>query len=629
MPGPWDKYAAKTAPSAQDGPWSKYGGTQAAPDQVLPDITVHPGDTNDVVSSMSGFQRGMAGTGASIMSQIRGLGQAGLELANQALAPSRVVTQVEGRQNIPSDYVQKKLVESKQAETEARQINAPLLATPEGFVGNLAGYAIPLAAGGAGLRGTLAARAFLPETIGGMTAQGAAMGATQPLATGEGGMDRLKNAAIGGAAGFAGAAAPRVVGAALRGTKAALEPFTKAGQEAIAARALQEGAINPASLTQSAPSAIPGVSRTLAEESLDSGIAQMQRQFPTELADQQVANNAARVEAIRSGFGGADQAAQDAAKAQARATALPLLRAAQNSPNQVKTEPVIALADKMINGAKGNPATINILSGVRDQLVESDNPVRNITQLYNTRKYIDDLLKGRAGGDTNAAKAATAELTRLKNMLDYQIGKAAPEFRQYLNAYRKGMIPANQAAIGERLLDTATATPVPGGERNLTPAAFSRATNDLDTLAQKATGFKKAKASTILTPDQEQVIFSVRDDLARLNAANTLGRGLGSPTAQNLATQNILSQATKGLGVGSGVVKSMPVRTVSSIMEKAYAAFDVPKRIQGTISQALANPAYARKIISQLPRADRPLAEQIVSRVTGPGGTVVTEGRKK
>jgi hypothetical protein len=246
--------------ASQQGPWSKYGSAQAAPDQVLPDITVHPDDTNDVVSGMSGFQRGMAGTGASIMSQIRGLGQAGLELANQALAPSRVVTQVEGRQNIPSDYVQKKLGESKQAETEARQINAPLLATPEGFVGNLAGYAIPLAAGGAGLRGTLAARAFLPENIGGMTAQGAAMGATQPLATGEGGMDRLKNAAIGGAAGFAGAAAPRVVGAALRGTKAALEPFTKAGQEAIAARALQEGAINPASLTQSAPSAIPGVS---------------------------------------------------------------------------------------------------------------------------------------------------------------------------------------------------------------------------------------------------------------------------------------------------------------------------------------------------------------------------------
>lgn len=107
---------------------------------------------------------------------------------------------------------------------ESRKLDAPLMNTTAGTVGNVIGNVaatlptvfIP---GAAGLRGAMA--------VGGAT------GALQPVATGE---SRLKNTAIGAGVGGASVVAGRAANAAWKGGKALVEPLTTKGQQRIAAR---------------------------------------------------------------------------------------------------------------------------------------------------------------------------------------------------------------------------------------------------------------------------------------------------------------------------------------------------------------------------------------------------------
>lgn len=601
-----------------------YGQQQGAPVEA---VTAHaPEEYNGLGSDFENFA---AGIGKSVYDQGRGIYQSGLALAKNVLSGEGAISKALGRDDVLGQGVQNAYDASKQAEAEARVRDAPLVGTKAGLGGDITGYAMQMALPVAGLRSTALARLASPATVNGMALQGGLMGLTKPLATGEGEGTRFANGGVGLAAGGAGAVIPRLIGGGVRGLASLAQPFTERGQEAIAAGALRDLAENPAALSRVAPSAMQGVKRTLAEESLDPGIAQLQRQYSVQLADQQAQNNAARVGVIRSSFHGADAAGEQAARDVANRAALPLLRRAQNSGAKVNSEPVIAMTDKLMQQSKGNPAAVSVIQLVRDQLAPKDVAEKNVATLYNTRKYIDDLLAGRAGGDTNAAKAATVQLSLIKKLLDRQIRQAAPEFGQYLNAYRQGIKPANQAAIGAELLNKGSAVAdATTGERNLTPAAFSRATNDLDRLASQATGFGKAKAASILTPQQQSVINSVRDDLQKLNFANTAGRGVGSPTAGNLATQNMLSSITRGLGGGKSIIALEPVKRITGVMEKTYGLFGVPERLHDTISAALADPSYARQIIGKLPNADRATVESVIGRLTGPGAVVVSETRK-
>ena len=101
--------------------------------------------------------------------------------------------------------------------------------------------------------------------------------------------------------------------------------MTAKGAEKRVAETLRREAVDAAALSRAAPSAIPGVQRTLAEESLDPGIAILQRGVfarTPEAAVTRSNNNAARVAALR-GFAG-DDAAVGAAEAARNAATKPL-----------------------------------------------------------------------------------------------------------------------------------------------------------------------------------------------------------------------------------------------------------------------------------------------------------------
>jgi hypothetical protein len=493
---------------------------------------------------------------------------------------------------------------SQQAETEQRQMDAPLNRTGWGFSGDVTAQALPLAFGGVAARGTDAAGMFLPRTFAGSMAQGATLGAMQPQGVGEGGLNRLQNMGLGALAGGGGYGVASGLGGLAR---LAGGPLPLSGQaiENSAGRVIRGAATDPARLGMPAPSAIPGVQRTLAEESLDPGIAQLQRQFPVQLAEQHAGNNAARAQAIRAEFHGADDAAIQAIEQARDAEARRSLRGLRSNAS-VAVKPVVAGVDALIAKQKGRPAVQTALQYVKDQL---ESGITNADQAYNVRKTIGDLMEGRLSGDLAAATQAKTELMTVRYLLDREMRKAVPQWGEYLRGYKAASRQADQARVGQTLLNrgaSATENPLTN-ERTLTPAAVSRLTNDPNQLVRTATGFRKASADRTLTPQQQATIAGLRDDLQRAESANNAGRAVGSNTAQNLGTMG---------RVGGVVEASLPIpaaaRRVVSGGRDAYREY-----VNEQVSKLLANPSKAREVLARLPTKDRAAVLQAFSRLSG------------
>lgn len=208
----------------------------------------------------------------------------------------------------------------------ANRIDAPLLATGAGSVGNILGNvaaAIPAVA----IPGA--------ATVPGAAAIGAAQGSLTPTSSGE---SVLKNAAIGGAAGAGGIYFGRGLNALYQGGRALVEPFTQAGRERIGGRVLQQfgvGADDVRGLS-GAPTitgARPMMAEQIADPAAAAGAARLQGglraadpRASTAFAAREAENNAARVNTLR-GLTGSD-GGRDFAVANRAGTAGPMYQEA-------------------------------------------------------------------------------------------------------------------------------------------------------------------------------------------------------------------------------------------------------------------------------------------------------------
>lgn len=288
--------------------------------------------------------------------------------------------------------------------------------------------------------------------------------------------------------------------------------------------------------------------RTLFDESQDAGVARLETRargnglgWP-ELDSQ---NNAARASAIGA-FAG-DEASIAAAEAARTERTGGLLSAAlepvgnqsekvlrralgMRVPDDVDVTPVRSLLDSGISSNAPRQPVQQALQDVRKSL---DNSSNDVASLYKVRKNIGDLLEGKAGSDKSYAQAATRELMQIKNQLDEQLRGASPAFGNYLDEYIAGSKPINRMELGQSLLDSGTGKirdPSTGAYR-LMPGAFGGQVKNLDALAAKATGFKKATAANILEPADFATIGAVEDDLSRSAQRLIVGAGGNSHTA--------------------------------------------------------------------------------------------------
>lgn len=255
----------------------------------------------DPTTGMSTTQKVLAGTGKAFADVGRGVGQ----LLRKAM-PDKAADAI----GLPT-----------QADIdEAKRLDAPLMNTTAGKVGNVAGnvaIALPTV--------------FVPgaQTVAGSAAMGAGMGFLQPVASDE---SRLNNTLVGGAMGAAAPIVARTVAAGYKGAKALVEPFTENGRTAIAGRTLQRFGVEAGDVagTTSNPT-LTGARQTLAEQitrpeaaagaaRLQDSVRSLDPEIAAKMTAREVENNAARVRTLRdlAGEGGARDAAEAARRAAAK-----------------------------------------------------------------------------------------------------------------------------------------------------------------------------------------------------------------------------------------------------------------------------------------------------------------------
>lgn len=648
---------------------------------------------------MSSFDRFRAGVGKSLVDTVTGLAQATVDQGTRvtgigdAIINSGVgnegfrrgIQQVNDVWRKPQRYLQ-------DLAAERRAIDEDLTSTPAGFLGNTAGVLAQVVGPGLAARGSGAAATLLPTTVRGNAIQGGLLGYVQP-ATSEG--DRAVNTGLGGAGGLIGAAVPAAAGGALRAVRGVAAPFTQKGAEATAARVVRGFAADPASLATRAPSAVPGVQRTLAEETLDPGIAQLQRTVaaregaPFDLLRR--GNNAARVGAIR-GFAG-DEADIAAAEAARDLATRPLLRDAM-SIEGIDTNRLIGRLGSLARAQEGRPAVQKAINDVTDLLRREipdaerlkgaaeplkqfiakdkssatnreaaadalkmirygDRPAASfvsppgtstaasqragrealaqsrkafdrtttgqdkVSVLYNVRKTINDMLSGKYGGDSAQALAGSRELMAVRNGLDRVLERQAPEFGQYMDAYRSASVPINRMQAGQELLKRGSGSidDALTGVEQLTPNKFGQQVRNLDQVAVAGTGFHKASAADVFQPSDLATIGNINDDLARQAFTDTAGRGSGSDTFQKLATNGDIIGAVQELGVnipGSGVIRML-----------GSAGRD---RVNRQLVEILTDPARAQEVLRRASASDRRAIRGVLTAMGGESGAALAVG---
>lgn len=568
----------------------------------------------DPTQGMSSFDKFMAGVGKSVYDTGRGVSQFAGDALNSA---TDVLGLFAGRDDAAA----------RRAEVDAqRLVDAPLMNTGPGLAGNIAGTVgqvlIPGGAAirysaGAGRAGTLASllgerglaaagavrSASIPQSARGMAAQGGIIGLLQPVGTGE---SRIENAGAGAGLSAIGGLLPRAVGGAGRAVGSTIGRFTQNGAMRRAVAQVQREAENPAALLRRQPSAIPGVQRTLAQESLDAGIARLERNVRSTVGgfdSIDSANNVARTEAIRGIFEGASRDSANAIKA-ARDNAAAIALAGLPAAGDINKRPIQLAIQGAIDTHRGNPATQAALKDALGQMPE----IKTAVEAYNFRKYVDFLMSKQS--DKPVLRTAKRELQTVKSAIDKAMTQAYPSWQSYLDDYVAQSRRADQALAGAALLRKGSAVPdAVTGEIPLSPAQVSRVVSAPDAFAAQVTRFPQARADTTFTQGQSKLLNLLGDDMSRINATRTLGTGGNSQTFERLAAQDRL---------GSNLLGRVPL--IGPFAGEISKIGD--RKVQQAMAEILADPAKYRSVVARFPANQRRVIEDAIARIGATSGAL-------
>lgn len=534
----------------------------------------------DPTEGMSGLDKFRAGIGMGMANMARGVGQAvGL---------------------VSRDDVKR-----------AREDEAALANTGAGKAGNVLGTAT-----------ALLPAALIPgaATLKGAALIGAGTGALAPSASTE---ETLKNTAIGGALGPASVLAGRAVGAAWNGGKALLEPFTRAGQEKIAARTLQEFASNPntaAAALRSAETFVPGSAPTMAQASGDAGLAQLERTLANNpesgklLSDVYSAQRAARLQAIGDVAG--TPAKREAAVAAREAAAGPLYKQATRAVYEM--DPAIEallktpIGKQALDRAKtvaaneGRPFQFTTetrapFSGVGGAQSQTSKQITG-QALQDLKMGLDDMLSnpmsGIAKSEANAAKGIRGQI------VDWMEGQN-PAFKAARATYAEKSKPINTMDVADALMEKMQpALARYGATTQEHAAAYARALEAAKETVKKSTGIDKP-LDQVIDKQAAKILDNIAKDMGRSVNAQNLGRGVGSNTAQNLAAQNLLRRTLGPTGLPQSWSESNVLQLMLSPYTGVAKLSGAEQKVLERLVQASTNPADAAALLQAASRPTR------------------------
>ena len=449
---------------------------------------------------------------------------------------------------------------------DARKLDAPLMNTTAGRVGNIVGNVAQAVLPGAGVMG--AGRALrIPSLmkagelaltaptnpLGAMTtgAAGAVQGAIQPTAPGE---SWTNNALFG----FGAGAAIPAAGTVLKGAHALVEPLYASGRSSILGRALTDAAgsrsADAISNLSNAYPLVPGSLPTAGQVSNNAGIAALERTAkainPAEYAERGLDQNAARVRALQSVAG--DPTDLEMFKDAREQTAGKLYKKAFSAGvDQKKLTPKV---QDYIGTLLENPYVQDAMPTARKMAkadhVDFDDPNGSVAGMHYLKLALDAQMQNK--GLTGLSGTQLKQIVDVQNQLVGVLQKISPKYAQAMAEFQAASKPINQLQIGDKVFKNSTSAQLDvRGNPIVYPEKMAAQLKNSDKVAADATGWKRAKMENILDPEQLAILQNVAADLARSQNANNMGRGAGSDTLQKLAMSNLMQRSGIPAGVGN------------------------------------------------------------------------------
>lgn len=519
----------------------------------------------DPTAGMSGTQKFLAGAGKSLYDIGRGVGQV-----------LGVVPQ--------SDI------------DEAAKLDRPLMKTGAGMAGNVVG-------GTAALLPLMAVPGA--NTVGGSAVLGGIVSGLAPVETGQ---DRVKNAATGAMVGGAVAAGTRLVPAL---AKALIDPFREKGRQQIAAKAIER--FSQGGTPYNAKT--PGWNPTLAQATQDPGLAVLERgaasaspDVAASLATRGVEQNSAALKAVQ----------QIAGTEKTRAMARGMRDYMAGFYDDAMTSGVDAKMAKalkpQIDNLMQRPSiqkAIGEAKGLFDEQTIALTKTGDVRGLQVVRQALDDMLDKAKADPSRMGKNELKALMDTRKDLVSVMEQIAPKLREADRVYATFSRPVNEMEVGREIEKKLVPALMDGqaGPAKVTAERYAAVLRDLDEKIPKMAGYPGATVDNTLSPGNLKLLEGVKSDLANRAAAQESARGVGSNTAQNLATQNIMANILGPMGMPQGFASQMASsvlgRTAASPFGLVYNRA-AEQAVQQELARALLDPVYANAIRASAARPPLP-----------------------
>lgn len=496
----------------------------------------------------------------------------------------------------------------------ARELDAPLMQTGAGVTGNILGN-----------MAALAPTAMIPgaNTLVGGAITGAGLGLLQPKTKDE---SLMKNMAMGGATG---AVLPAVIGGVSAAKAGLYDPLVR--QDKIIGSTLTKVAGSDAQklanmLKTSDAGQTPNVRLSAGTVSGNEGIAALEdalrSQMPSgSLAQAGQSNRNALAEALR-GIAQTPEAMEAAQNAR-NAASTPIYDVVKSQSFAVDPELQTLMQRPAVQNAI-KEAQINAMNRGAP-IMAGESPTIQGDALHEIKMALDAAKNYNPMGGAN--KAQSGAIGEASNAFNTYLEGRIPEYAQARQTYAQMSKPINQMEIGKKLAEKlipATAGDMPA---SLNYATLAKSMQNPDIVAQSATGFKGARMSDIMTPEQLNLINAVTSDSSKIAEALRRGAGQGSPTARRLAQGDMISQyfaqeapitsrvlaiankvpgvnvATKGASAIGGMIGDKANAQMLGRIDDMLAnnPQEVAKLIQAELSRV--NPTQRQMIIRALPQS--------------------------
>jgi hypothetical protein len=485
---------------------------------------------------------------------------------------------------------------------ESRRLDRDLMSTGAGKAGNVIG-----------IMGAAAPTMLIPgaNTLTGAALIGGGLGLAAPSTSTK---ETLTNTVMGGVLSPAAMLAGRGIVGLGRGAKSALiDPFTKAGQERIAARTFQgfaggadEAAKAAQSIQQNLDNVLPGVKPTTAELANNAGLAQLERtlknnpEYITAFADRAASNRNAIMGAVDN-IAGDDLARQAAVTARGEGTkelyqqATRALYTVDDELDDLLARPAVKQAlgrAETLAANQGRPFAFNVAANdTMKGAGVAGKASRQVTGqgLQDLKMAMDEMLTDQTSG---FAGASGNTLKNLRGQLLDWMERANPDFKAARTTYASMSKPINQMDVGQALRDRLfPALTDFGAETRLRPQAFAQAMRQGDATAANVLGRSQASITDILSPEQMRSLTQVGEQLARRVNADELGRAVGSNTGQNIVGQNVMRQFLGPLGLPESATE----RAASGPLLQGL--LGAPAKIAEKVTGTIGEPNVLRKLV--------------------------------